>query len=77
MALILEFRKKLLPDSKPHPAIAMGTGKVVLFTGVRYERMTSLDTVPSGKPVLRTKSPIQKRGKSIQSIFEFDGTSSG
>lgn len=66
MALILEFRKKLMPGSKSHPVVANGSSSVIFFTGVRYERIAVSESAISAKSVLSRKPGGQRRGRPVE-----------
>ena len=65
MALILEFRKRRSPGGKSLPVGAIGTGKVIFFTGVRYERIVTADVGVSAKVALSRKPANQRRGRPV------------
>ena len=65
MALILEFRTRLSLGGKSLPVGAMGTGKVIFFTGVRYERIVPTEAAVSANVVLSRKPANQKRSRPV------------
>ena len=44
---------------------AIGTGKVIFFTGVRYERIVTADVGVSAKVALSRKPANQRRGRPV------------
>ena len=68
MALILEFRKNLSPDRKLFPAVTAGLGSVILFTGVRYERIAPSEINTTAKSVLSRKPSGQRRRRPVEVV---------
>lgn len=66
MALILEFRKRPSADRKLLPAVGAGLGSVVLFTGVRYERIASSENIDCANPVLSRKPSGHRRRRPVE-----------
>ena len=68
MALIFEFRKKPSASRKPVPVGTSGTGLIVFFTGVRYERIASADVSTAVKSAVSRKRSGHKRTKTMAAI---------
>jgi hypothetical protein len=68
MALIFEFKAKQSPIRKPLPASAAGTGSVVFFTGIRYERIAPADMAAAAKAVVSRKRTGPRRARSIEAL---------
>jgi hypothetical protein len=68
MALIFEFKAKQSPIRKPLPAGAAGTGSVVFFTGIRYERITPVEIAAAAKSVVSRKRAGPRRARSIEAL---------
>jgi hypothetical protein len=68
MALIFEFKRKLSVSRKPLPLGSAGTGKIVLFTGVQYERITSDDVPAVAKNMAPRKRSAHRRTRTIEAL---------
>lgn len=63
MALILEFKKKPAPESRQVSDVASGTAMIVMFTGVRYERIAAPEAAISAKSAIARKPSGQRRSR--------------
>lgn len=68
MALIFEFRKKLSVNKKPLPVSETGTGSIIFFTGVRYERIAPTDVTAVSKGAVSRKREGQRRSRPIEAL---------
>lgn len=61
MGAVISFSTHLRRRPRPAPGEDVPTGRILLFTGVRYERRD--ETAPAGVPPVHPHDGAQRRGR--------------